>query len=263
MVSLLKKLLLGNKRLQSFWWKLYRLSLKGMNYDRGHVPTANGEVFALKSVLKRLGHEKSIVLFDVGANRGQYLKMAKSINENRLSIFCFEPQASAFSYLKTVADEYGNVKTENIGLGEKKGVFSLYRDTEASEFASMYPATYVQYNVNLSIKENIHIETLDEYCLAKNIKRVHFLKLDVEGHEIPVLKGAFNMINSGNIDFIQFEYGLASMSSRTLLKDFFELLKNYRIYRILPSGLELLNYSEYHELFLTTNYLAISKVYTS
>ena len=93
---MLKKILLGNKKLQKIWWKLFRLALKGMNYDRGHVPTANGEIFALHYVISNFPDGEKITLFDVGANRGQYLTMASQQGGQRLEIFSFEPQSSAF-----------------------------------------------------------------------------------------------------------------------------------------------------------------------
>jgi FkbM family methyltransferase len=254
---MLKKLLLGNKRLQKFWWKLYKLSIKGLNYDRGHVPSANGEEFALKYVLSAFTDKEKKVLFDVGANRGQYLSMAKKSADERLQIYCFEPQASAFSFLQSIAGTYNNVIIENIGLGQEPAVVNLYKDSEASEYASLYPANYTQYNVNLSIGEEIKLDSLDNYCNLHAIKRIHFLKIDVEGHEISVLKGAGKLLNSGSIDFIQFEFGLASVESRIFLKDFFSILPGYTIYRILPNGLARIEYSEYAELFLTTNYLAV------
>lgn len=252
-----KKILLGNKKLQKIWLKLFRLSLKGMNYDRGHVPNANGEIYALQYVISNFPTEQKITLFDVGANRGQYLTMASKQGERRLEIFSFEPQSSAFEYLKKVASGIENVQIENIGFGAKKETVTLYRDTEASEFASLYPAQYEQYNVSLTIKEEIKLDSIDSYCRDHNIARIHFLKLDVEGHEIAALNGAAQMIGAGKIDFIQFEFGIASVESRTFIKDFFRILPGYTIYRILPKGLEKLVYSEYAELFLTTNYLAV------
>src|SRR5690349_18427062 len=94
----IKNLLLGNKVLQKFWWRLYKISLKGMNYDRGHIPSANGEPFALKFAWARQKNKKPFTLFDVGANRGQYLQMIfdeiKSLADFR--IYCFEPQEDAF-----------------------------------------------------------------------------------------------------------------------------------------------------------------------
>lgn len=254
---MLKEIFLGNKRLQKFWWKLYKLSVKGLNYDRGHVPSANGEEFALQYVLSAYNANEKVILFDVGANRGQYLTMALSSGNTGLQITCFEPQVSAFSYLQKIAADYPNVAIENMGLGEQPAELNLYADTSASEYASLYPANYTQYNVNLSSFEKIRVDSLENYCSRQQINRIHFLKIDVEGHEIAVLKGAKQLLNSRKIDFIQFEFGLASIESRTFLKDFFTILPEYTIYRILPNGLARIEYSEYAELFLTTNYLAV------
>ncbi|MBK8309970.1 MAG: FkbM family methyltransferase [Chitinophagaceae bacterium] len=152
-------------------------------------------------------------------------------------MYCFEPQVSAFAFLEKVTQDYQNGILENIGLGEEPGVVNLYADSEASEYASLYPANYTQYKVNLSKHEKIRLDSLENYCDQRQISRIHFLKIDVEGHEIGVLKGAGKLLRSGSIDFIQFEFGLASIESRTFLKDFFAILPDYTIYRILPNGL--------------------------
>jgi len=254
---MIKKLLLGNKRLQRFWWFIFRLSVKGLNYDRGHIPSANGERFALGFVLRHLKSVALPVIFDVGANRGQYLQMAKESSKREFQIYCFEPQSSAVQSLNDIAAKYKHVVVEHIGMSDRPGKSVIYRDSESSEYASLYESDYSQYKVKLSFQEEIKLTTIDEYCNANGIDEIHFLKLDVEGHEISVLKGAKWMISAARINFIQFELGLASIESRVFLKDFFRVLNDYSIYRILPNGLDKINYSEYSELFLTTNYLAV------
>ncbi|MBK8300780.1 MAG: FkbM family methyltransferase [Chitinophagaceae bacterium] len=253
---MLRNVVLGSKRLQKFWWLLYKVAMKGLNYDRGHVPSANGEAFAAKYVL---GHfkDRQTVVFDVGANRGQYLEVIQKNGAVGSKIFCFEPQQDAFIILESVAKDKPDVTTENIGLGSAVGELLLYKNTAASEYGSVYPANYTQYNVVLDQPEKIRIDTIDNYCAEHSIDQIDFLKIDVEGHELEVLKGASKMIGAGKIPFIQFEFGLAAIESRIFMKDFINLLPGYSIYRILPAGLELIKYNEYHELFLTTNYLAI------
>lgn len=255
---MLRNVVLGSKRLQKFWWLLYKVAMKGLNYDRGHVPSANGEAFTAKFVL---GHfkDREAVVFDVGANRGQYLEVVQKNGATSSKIFCFEPQQDAFHILRSVAKNNPNVTIENIGLGSTVGELLLYKNTAASEYGSVYPANYTQYNVVLNQSETIRIDTIDNYCAGHKIQQIDFLKIDVEGHELEVLKGASKMISAGKIPFIQFEFGLAAIESRIFLKDFINLLPGYSIYRILPGGIELIKYSEYNELFLTTNYLAIQK----
>ena len=99
---MLRNIILGNKRLQGFWWFLYKVAVKGLNYDRGHVPTANGEPFAVRYVTKRL-QGKEIIVFDVGANRGQYLEMFEKNTRSPFRMYCFEPQQDAFQFLTKIA----------------------------------------------------------------------------------------------------------------------------------------------------------------
>src|SRR5689334_4281408 len=123
----IKNLFLGNKMLQKFWRHLYKISLKGMNYDRGHVPSANGEPYAFKHVWHQQKNKKPFIIFDVGANRGQYLQMIlnKIESSSDFRIYCFEPQKDAFQYLNRVAESAVNVVTENAALSSHSGTSTL------------------------------------------------------------------------------------------------------------------------------------------
>jgi hypothetical protein len=60
---------------------------------------------------------------------------------------------------------------------------------------------------------------------------------------------------------IQFEFGVATIDAKCFFKDFYHLLNpNYNLYRILKKGFfQIKNYNEVLEVFITTNYLAVSK----
>lgn len=82
------------------------------------------------------------------------------------------------------------------------------------------------------------------------------MKIDVEGNEYNVLLGSETFLKSKKIKFIQFEFGANTIESRFFLKDFFDLLADYKIYRIVKNGLIELNYSELYEIQLPHNFLA-------
>ena len=85
------------------------------------------------------------------------------------------------------------------------------------------------------------------------------MKIDVEGHELDVLKGFGDLIVKTKL--VQFEFGGTNIDTRTFFQDFwyFFTKKNFRIYRISPKGKILINkYDEKHEYFLTTNYIAVN-----
>lgn len=81
--------------------------------------------------------------------------------------------------------------------------------------------------------EEIAITTIDQHSQDNQIDRIHFLKLDIEGHELSALKDAEHMLEKERIDFIQFEFGGTNIGSRTYFKDFYFMFNDkYRIHRI-------------------------------
>jgi hypothetical protein len=86
------------------------------------------------------------------------------------------------------------------------------------------------------------------------------VKLDVEGHELHILRGATRMLAEGRIAAIQFEFGGANIDSRSFMRDFFDLLTpQYAIHRVLQHGLyPIVCYDVTLEVFKrATNYVAV------
>jgi len=109
--------------------------------------------------------------------------------------------------------------------------------------------------------ETVTVQTIDAFSDEQGIDRVDFLKLDVEGHELEVLKGAEQRLTTDRISAIQFEFGGCNIDSRTFFQDFFYLLSGrYYLFRILPNALYRIDeYREVDEVFVTTNYLALHR----
>ena len=146
-------------------------------------------------------------------------------------------------------------------MSDNENKVLLYTDQEESGLASIYKRKLDHFGVFMENSEEIELSTIDIYCKRNGIDKIHFLKLDVEGHELSVLNGAKQMIANSLIDYIQFEFGGCNIDSRTYFQDFYYFLKdNYKIYKILRDGLyEIKSYKESMEIFLTINYLAIRK----
>src|SRR5258708_1156157 len=71
------------------------------------------------------------------------------------------------------------------------------------------------------------MDTIDNFCKINNISNIDFLKIDVEGHELSVLKGAQYMLTNKHIKIIQFEFNSHNVYSRVFLRDFYLMLKDY------------------------------------
>ena len=197
------------------------------------------------------------VIYDVGANVGDY---AAALNGAfpAASIYCFEPSAASSGELRKRMAGLSNVAVHDFGFGEKEGVFTLFLDSPVSKTASMYdlPPDHV-WKSNMT--ESIRLKTIDGFCVEADVDRINFLKIDAEGHELSVLKGAVNMLAAGKVDYIQFEFGCRQIDSRTYFRDFFQFLNSrYILYRILKDG--LLRIDTYHErleiFVLVSNFLA-------
>lgn len=230
----------------------------------GSNVNSSGEIWVINYFINYLlPNNEPIVIFDVGANVGSYTLNVISSLKGRIDarIYCFEPSKYTFKILRDNLSNYKNVKLFNFGFSDKKESVTLYSNKEGSGLASVYNRRLDHFDINLNYKELIHLEPLYNFCKNKEIKHINFLKLDVEGHEYKVLKGVKDLISNNFIDFIQFEFGGANIDSRTYFQDFYYLLNPYyKIYRILKDGLIAINtYKEACEIFITTNFLAISK----
>ena len=257
MIRRIKNFLLGNARLQSVFNAFYKLGLKGMNYDRGHVVEQSGEEYVLSYVRHRFA-KSMMTIFDVGANYGQYSTMAINKLKDNIRIYAFEPQKKAYQHLVARVN-YPHFQAFNQGLGNECKDEILYNQVEGSVFGSLNKSSHEHVPEELVKTETVYIETLDKFCEKQHIDHIELLKIDVEGYEMEVLKGAQKMIGEGKIDCIQFEVGPATLQARVFIKDFFRILHDYEIHRILSNGLKKINYSEHAEIFLTTNYLAVRK----
>ena len=248
----------GQQKHQVLFQVLHQLSLTGMNVGTGKNTDSSGEEEALKYVRQKFQDQQKILLFDVGANVGKYSLLLRKIFGEKGSICAFEPSLKTFQQLQSNLANNNNIALYQFGLGNENSTTLLYSDGEASGLASVYKRKLDHFNVNMNSKEEVEIKTLDVFCQEQDISHIHFLKLDVEGHELKVLEGANAMLKAGKIDFIQFEFGGTNIDSRTFFQDFYYLLKDqYKLYRIVKDGLFLIEtYTEAHEFFITTNYLA-------
>ncbi|MFZ2449501.1 MAG: FkbM family methyltransferase [Methylovulum miyakonense] len=129
-------------------------------------------------ILKELAGDRKTAI-DIGANIGLYSYYLSKICDR---VEAFEPNPTCLRVLQNYNAK--NVFTHNVGLSSNIGVLELHIPiVDGKEMLGH--ATVNSINTeHLSMK--IPIKTLDEY----EFDQVSFVKIDVEGHELDVIKGA-------------------------------------------------------------------------
>lgn len=242
------------KSFQGLYSMLYHLGLYGMNYGVSGDIKTNGELKLLHHLKNRINRDKP-VLFDVGANLGEYSNLLGDVFGSTTQIYAFEPSTPTYNELKQRLT-HSNIHAVNAGLSDRTQELKLFINKDHSSMASLYQRDIK--NVSMDQFELVSLKTLDEFCQEQGIQQIDFLKIDVEGHEYKVLQGAKKMIQNKGIRFIQFEFGGCNIESGVFLKNFWDLLKNdFNLYRIVADGVyPISEYNETFEIFTYTNFFA-------
>jgi len=221
--------------------------------------TTDQETKAIADFIKARKITKIIAL-DVGGNLGNW-SAAFLEKIPSAQIIAFEPSSEAFEHLQQRFAKVQSFRCINIALGNENKTATLFADKSASGLASLTERHMKHFDIDFGYKENIQVSTLDNW-LQNNGEDIqpNLMKVDVEGHELNVLKGATDALK--NIELIQFEFGGTNIDTRTYFQDYwyFFLELGFDLYRLSPRGpLLIKNYSEQDETFRPTNYIAVRK----
>ena len=163
------------------------------------APSCRGNYNTFVLWLKQLGFKKAAVIFDVGANHGDFAKAASAVYPES-EVWLFEPQPALIPMLSELAKHrHSRWLVEPIGLGNVDGTLPLEvaADDAIASFVG-FSQRYREANPGGKAIQSVAIEVqrLDTYCNRSNISSIDVLKIDVEGYEFEVLAGAENMLRS-------------------------------------------------------------------
>lgn len=232
---------------------LLHLGLRGLGILNYESPNLTGESHFLRRFL--VGKDTPIVV-DVGANEGDYALMVRQYAPGA-RIVCFEPHPQTFQRLLARKDLRAEVF--NYAIGDTVGPVELfdYASSDGSSHASIYRDVIEEIHGSRSTVHIVDMVTLDDYCDVNHLRHIDLLKIDTEGHDFAVLRGANRLIADGQIDVIQFEFNEMNVISRTFLRDFRGLLEGYELFRLLPKGWLRLVGNALDEIFAFQNIVAI------
>ena len=144
-------------------------------------------------------------IFDVGANDGQTaLELREAFPEAHLH--CFEPTPSTHARLTGRLAGMPRLSLYPVALGATAGtaVLHCFESSLLNTLAADAPFIQRFPGVTESATGQVEasVRTIDEVCRSEKIDRISLLKIDTEGFELEVLRGAEGMLTAGKIDFI-------------------------------------------------------------
>jgi FkbM family methyltransferase len=187
-------------------------------------------------LLSETWNSSVLTFFDVGAHAGgTSLKALKEFPGAR--IFAFEPHPKTFLRLADATKGYSVVDPIQIALGGKAGdqIMHTYRVPAINSLVpnARYPVRLGEQSSPITVK----CTTIDLFCEERKVNKIDVLKIDTEGFDLEVLKGARWMLKRRAISFVYFEFNDIQADEKSVggaLAPIDELLRRHQ-YRFIAS----------------------------
>jgi len=162
-----------------------------------------------------LNEDGAPILFDVGANIGQTTQsMLDAFHAPE--ICAFEPSPSTVESLRRAVGDRAGVTVEALAMGDTEGILPFYVTQDYSVNDSLLSPTR---NAGGSVVE-VRVDTVDSYCGRNGIESISLLKIDAQGYDLHVLRGARRMLDDRRIKLFSCEADFDSMyTGQTTLRD--------------------------------------------
>jgi FkbM family methyltransferase len=205
-----------------------KLIRSNIGFIKNNYPYRRNFIFDLSRVIST-----PTVIFDVGAYNGD-VSIELNQNFNKAIIYSFEPVANSFALLKQATGAIENIHCYQLAAGEKMETVEIPVFEQAT-INTLKSAE--QYGLTPLAREKIRVVRLDEFASANNIGHIDILKIDVEGYEFEVLRGAGDLLK--HIDYIVVEVGYIRCPTKTHFSDMETFMEQngfevFNVYELMP-----------------------------
>lgn len=187
-----------------------------------------------QDIARRLCGRPEPVIFDVGAHKGESITRFKKVIPG-CKIHAFEPGPIAFESLEKNTKSMDGVVLNNFALGQRVGPKTFYEHSRTDMSSALRLSTDSwSYAINKSL---VAMSTMDQYCLDKNIPLIDVVKIDTQGFDLEVIKGASALLDQSRIFLVLTEIIFSDMyKDLPKVTEVFELLDShaFRLVTIYP-----------------------------
>lgn len=229
------------------FWRLGRAIYLHARRDFGSEITTSGE----RDLQVNLGRlTRPLTVFDVGANLGQWSTSLLQVCRDDLDLTCFEPSPTTFLELSRRVPSARHVQAA-VSDFEGEAEFSIVGETAGTNTLGRTAG------VGTIL---VPVTTVAAYADRHGVEVIDLLKIDAEGFDASVIRGALPLLRTGRIGVVQFEYNSQWTASRAYLGDVADLIADlpYTLGKVVPGGIEL--YEEWRpelERFFEANYALV------
>lgn len=227
----------------------------------GKFGTENGEQLLIDVVAPQ-AHR----FVDIGANLGAWTLAFVEKCARPASGYLFEPSPIAYELLMAAVDKVlreGSVSLEILcqGLADVPGEIAFYVEPNAGETSSFVAG----HSAHGAERMKVPVGTLDDELAKRGIEQVDMVKIDAEGFDCKILRGATNAIIRQALGVIQFEYNSPWAKAGDTLYAAINLVvrSGYEVFLLKKNGLYRFDYEEFGEFFGYSNFVAVSPRYSA
>lgn len=187
-----------------------------------------GTIALMKEILRN-----GDTFIDVGCNIGLMSLAASQFVGHNGAVYAFEPHPDTFSILQDNIElnNSKNIFSYNIALGEKEEKVLIYSNMQVNRGS----ASLIKTSQNQCEVKEVAIMSLDDFIIEKGIKNIRMLKVDVEGWELEVFKGASQLLSGENAPIVCFEYSKGHALQNGQLSDLYKFIQSvndYKLYKL-------------------------------
>ena len=221
----MKLLKLGNPRLLRVYAKdhdyRYYCRLEDFNPDRE------------ADIVKLFRPKEGDIVVDVGAHIGRYTIIASKMVGSQGIVIAIEAHPANYDILKEniLLNKLSNVTSLNYAVHSRETLVKLYEPGQEEGFTIYNTIMTDRTSFNSQKYIEVKADTLDSLLLRNGIKQVNWIKIDVEGAEYEVLRGATNILSSSKDISLLIEIHNLGVENKTFYEPIMQFLesKNYKL----------------------------------
>ncbi|MER9228545.1 FkbM family methyltransferase [Mesorhizobium sp. M0664] len=167
----------------------------------------------------RLAGDAVTTIFEVGAADGRDTRTYAERCPKAI-VHAFEPLPENFAKLHSIAETEPRIVPVNMAVSSKVGT-SAFHIAALPDASSLFKprstgSTFDKYTAEIGVVD-VQVVTLDSYCEKAVIPSIDLLKMDAQGGELDILKGAANLLKKKGIRVIYTEVNFMRMNEGSCL----------------------------------------------